>query len=246
MIEINKISKSFHKKRVLQDISLHVDAGEIICLLGPSGAGKTTLIRLITGALKADAGDITIDEIKVPSMKLYTQMGFMPQNDALYIDLTGLNNLLFFGGLYGLKKNVLKERTHELLALLDLEDDQNKLVANYSGGMKKRLSLAVALLHKPKVLLLDEPTVGIDPLLRRTIWEQFYEQSRSGVSIIVTTHVMDEAVKCHRTALIYNGSLVACDTPKNLLAKTSQGHTATGSTSGSLEDLFFMAKEAQL
>ncbi|MCL1807438.1 MAG: ABC transporter ATP-binding protein [Oscillospiraceae bacterium] len=238
MIEVRNVSKGFPKNPgVIKNLTLTVGAGEIVCLLGPSGAGKTTLIRLITGALKADGGEIVINGIKVPSMKLYAQMGFMPQSDALYPDVTGLDNLLFFGGLYGIKGKALYEKSLEALELVDLAPDQNKLVSNYSGGMKKRLSLAAALLHKPSFMLLDEPTVGIDPILRRTIWDRFHKLRDEGAALIVSTHVMDEAAKCDRTALIYNGALVADDTTENLLKRTEHGN---------IEELFFMAKGAEL
>lgn len=230
-ISVRGISKSFDKKPVLTDVSLDIGRGEIVCLLGPSGAGKTTLIRLLLGAIRADGGEILIDDVRVPSMKLFKRIGFMPQNDALYGDLSGLDNLSFFGGLYGLKD--AKRRAVELLALLDLASDGEKLVSNYSGGMKKRLSLAVALLHRPSCLLLDEPTVGIDPILRRSIWDQFYKLRDWGASIVISTHVMDEAAKCDRTALIYDGRLIYDDTTANLLAQTGDGN---------IESLFFAAK----
>ncbi len=233
-IQVRGVSKSFDKRQVLKDIRIDIECGEILCLLGPSGAGKTTLIRLLLGAIKADDGEITIDGIRVPSMKLFEKIGFMPQNDALYDDLTGLDNLTFFGGLYRLKG--VRARSMELLTMLDLHQDAHKLVANYSGGMKKRLSLAVALLHRPRYLLLDEPTVGIDPILRQSIWEQFAKLRDSGVSIVISTHVMDEAAKCNRTALIYDGRLIYNDRTENLLAKTGDGN---------IESLFFSAKEAQ-
>lgn len=233
-ISVRGISKSFDKKPVLTDVSLDIGRGEIVCLLGPSGAGKTTLIRLLLGAIRADGGEILIDDVRVPSMKLFKRIGFMPQNDALYGDLSGLDNLSFFGGLYGLKD--AKRRAVELLALLDLASDGEKLVSNYSGGMKKRLSLAVALLHRPSCLLLDEPTVGIDPILRRSIWDQFYKLRDWGASIVISTHVMDEAAKCDRTALIYDGRLIYDDTTANLLAQTGDGN---------IESLFFAAKGAR-
>lgn len=233
-IKVDSVSKSFKEKQVLNNVSLTVNGGEIVCLLGPSGAGKTTLIRLIMGAIKADKGEILIDDIKVPSMKLYNKMGFMPQNDALYNDLTGFENLMFFGGLFKLKD--AKDRAISVLNLLNLKDDKDKLVSDYSGGMKKRLSLAIALLHEPKILILDEPTVGIDPILRATIWEQFYKLRDEGACIVVSTHVMDEAAKCNKTALIYNGSLIFDDTTENLTAKTKNGN---------IEELFFMAQEVQ-
>jgi ABC-2 type transport system ATP-binding protein len=154
----------------------------------------------------------------------------MPQNDAIYSDLTGYDNLMFFGGMYKIKKTELKNRVTEVLKLVELEADANKKVMNYSGGMKKRLSLAVALLHSPKVLILDEPTVGIDPILRKKIWEEFYKLKSQGITIIVTTHVMDEAVKCDRLGLLYNGRIIACDTVSEL-----QGRAA----GNSIEELFF-------
>lgn len=233
-IIVRGVSKKFDKRPVLTDVSLDIGRGEIVCLLGPSGAGKTTLIRLLLGAIKADAGEIAIDGVRVPSMKLFPKIGFMPQNDALYNDLTGLDNLVFFGGLYKLKD--LRRRAMDALALLNLEKDAAKLVANYSGGMKKRLSLAATLLHGPQYLLLDEPTVGIDPILRRSIWERFYKLRDAGASIVISTHVMDEATKCNRTALIYDGRLIYNDTTENLLAKTPDGN---------IESLFFQAKEAR-
>lgn len=209
-VDIKNVSKKFGGKYAVKEVSLALQGSEIVCLLGPSGAGKTTLIRMITGAVRCDGGEIWIDGIRVPSMKLYREIGFMPQNDALYTDLSGLDNLLFFAGLYLMKKP--RDRAMELLKLMDLSEDRDKMVGDYSGGMKKRLSLAVALLHEPKLLVLDEPTVGIDPVLRRTIWEKFHALRDAGVSMIVSTHVMDEAVKCDRTALLYNGRLIYDDT----------------------------------
>jgi ABC-2 type transport system ATP-binding protein len=233
-IVVRGVSKGFDKKPVLKDISLDIGRGEIACLLGPSGAGKTTLIRLLLGAIRADAGEIEIDGIRVPSMKLFEKIGFMPQNDALYSDLSGLDNLAFFGGLYKLKD--VRKRAIRALELLGLANDKDKLVANYSGGMKKRLSLAVALLNDPKYLLLDEPTVGIDPILRKSIWDEFYHLRDEGACIVISTHVMDEAAKCDRTALIYGGALIYNDTTANLLAKTEDGN---------IESLFFAAKGAR-
>ncbi len=232
-ISVNQISKSFGKKRVLDQVSLIAEKGEVLGLLGPSGAGKTTLIRLITGAIKPDSGQISFDEIMVPDKRLLGKMGFMPQSDSLYIDLTGMDNLKFFGRLYGLKERKLKKRCEELLKFIGLYDDRNKLVINYSGGMKKRLSLIIALLHDPDYLILDEPTVGVDPALRRTIWEEFDTLAKQGKTLIITTHVMDEAVKCTKCALIYQGELIAFDTTEKLLESTKNN---------TLEDLFFMTE----
>jgi ABC-2 type transport system ATP-binding protein len=233
-IEVKGLSKYFGKKLVLDKVSLTVNEGEILCLLGPSGAGKTTLIRSIIGALKTDGGEIVINGITVPNLKLMYDIGYMPEQDALYADLNGFDNMAFFGGLYKIKGKTLSGRIDELLKMLGLFDDKYKLVAEYSNGMRKRLSLAIALLHNPKFLLLDEPTAGIDPILRKTIWEKFYELRDAGVCIIVSTHVIDEAEKCERTALVYDGKIIYDDTTKNLKAQTRTGN---------IEDLFFMAKE---
>ena len=235
-IVVNEVSKSFGKKAVLENITLTAKEGEIIGLIGPSGAGKTTLIRAITGAIKVDSGEIHMEDIRVPNKALLKQLGFMPQADALYTDLSGIDNLKFFGRLYGLSEKILNQRCDEMLKYIGLYEDRNKLVFNYSGGMKKRLSLIIALLHNPKYLILDEPTVGIDPVLRRKIWFGFSELAKEGKTIIVSTHVMDEAIKCTKCALIYNGEVIAFDTVETLLASTKNRE---------IEELFFNAEEAQ-
>lgn len=233
-IEVKALSKRFGRKNVLDQVNLEVGEGEMLCLLGPSGAGKTTLIRSIIGAVKTTGGEIRIDGITVPNRKLMYDIGYMPQEDALYGDITARANLEFFGGLYGMSGAQLRRRCDELLHLMNLYEDGNKLVAEYSGGMKKRLSLAVTLLHDPRFLLLDEPTVGIDPVLRKTIWDRFSQLKKEGRCLIVSTHVMDEALKCERCALLYNGRIIYDDLTENLLKKTPNG---------SIEELFFMAGE---
>lgn len=234
-IVLSHIGRSFGKKTVLQDVSMTISGGEILCLLGPSGAGKTTLIRLITGGLRADSGTIKIGDTVCPNRQIMKHIGFMPQNDAVYTDISGLENLLFFGRLFGMREKALRERADELLAQMRLTGDKDKPVAAYSGGMKKRLSLAIALLHSPDILMLDEPTVGIDPVLRKSVWETFELLRQSGCTILVSTHVMDEAARCQKAALLYNGRLIAHDSLTELLAKTQ---------SGNIEELFFTAETA--
>lgn len=236
LIQVNGVSKSFKKQKVLNKINLQVKENEIFGLIGPSGAGKTTLIRLIIGALGADSGEIKIMDYNIPNLKALNIIGYMPQNDALYSDLSGADNLMFFGGMYQMSRRDMEKRAYEVLKLVELEEDAKKKVMNYSGGMRKRLSLAVSLLHKPKVLILDEPTVGIDPLLRKKIWDEFYQLKKQGITIIVTTHVMDEAIKCDRLGLIYNGDIIACDTVSNLLAQTEHQ---------TIEELFLRRGEIQ-
>ncbi|MFT4146624.1 MAG: ABC transporter ATP-binding protein [Mobilitalea sp.] len=220
LIQVNGVSKAFKKQKVLNKIDLQVNENEIFGLIGPSGAGKTTLIRLIIGAIGADSGEIKVMDYTIPNLNALNIIGYMPQNDALYSDLSGFDNLMFFGGMYQMSRGEMEKRADEVLKLVELEEDAKKKVMNYSGGMRKRLSLAVSLLHNPKVLILDEPTVGIDPILRKKIWDEFYELKKQGITIIVTTHVMDEAIKCDRLGLIYNGDIIACDTVSSLLVQT--------------------------
>ncbi|MCL1851921.1 MAG: ABC transporter ATP-binding protein [Peptococcaceae bacterium] len=223
MITVHKVSKTFNNKVVLKNISFHACIGEIVCLFGPSGAGKTTLLRLMSGSLNADSGEITIGKTQVPSSDLYHQIGFMPQNHALYNDLTGLENLMFFGSMHKIDRSYLTQKAHDMLQMLGLFPDKDKLVRKYSGGMKKRLSLAIVLLHNPRYLFLDEPTVGIDPILRQSVWFQLRRLRDSGVSLIVTTHVIDEAINCDRIALLNQGTLVAFDKTENIMKRAPKG-----------------------
>ena len=235
-IVLRNVCKSFCKQPVIRKLTLSIQSGDIFGLLGPSGSGKTTTIRLLIGAIAADSGNIAFDDIEVPNLKLLNRIGFMPQNDALYDDLSGEDNLKFFGELYGMKKSELSKRISDVLEIVDLTEHRKKSVSQYSGGMKKRLSLAAALIHEPEVLLLDEPTVGIDPVLRRSIWNEFKTMKDSGKTLIVSTHVMDEVYECDEAALLYNGKLINYDSVQNLLDKTG---------SGKIEDLFFMAAEQE-
>lgn len=184
-----------------------------------------------------DEGEVFVLNQLMPTAKIHSQIGFMPQNDALYDELSGLDNLLFFGRLYGGTKQQRKERAQQVLELMDLLPDQKKLVKNYSGGMKKRLSLAITLFHRPQLLILDEPTVGIDPILREKIWQVFHELKAGGTTIVLSTHVMDEAMKCDTVAMIYAGKLVAYDTVSALIQKTPNHK---------LEEIFFLAQEGRL
>lgn len=232
MVGVRDVEKSFGREKVLRGISLDLRPGEVFGLLGPSGSGKTTMIRILAGTLAADRGEVTLDGLRMPRRESLARIGFMPQYDALYNDLSGEDNLRFFGRLYRMGGKRLRSRIDAVLALTDLAADRRKRVAAYSGGMKKRLSLATALLHDPDVLLLDEPTVGIDPVLRRAIWEEFGRLRAQGRALVVTTHVMEEADRCDRAGLLYGGRLIACGPVAELKA------SAPG---GSLEGLFFQA-----
>lgn len=219
-ISIRNVSKSFKQHPVLQAIDLEIVEGEIFGLLGPSGAGKTTLVKQLTGLDTPTSGESYVFQQKMPALQVINSIGYMAQADALYEDLSAKENLQFFASLYGLKGEKQTHRIAEVMALVQLTNDLNKLVSQYSGGMKRRLSLAIALLHEPKILLLDEPTVGIDPVLRQSIWQAFNDLKAQGTTIIVTTHVMDEADKCDRLGLLRDGWLIAVGTPEELKAHT--------------------------
>ncbi|WP_010095712.1 ABC transporter ATP-binding protein [Ornithinibacillus scapharcae] len=219
MVEMKAISHSFGKEKVLKDIQLSVNKGEIFGLLGPSGAGKTTLVKMIVGILESNQGEIFIDNERVPSLDLLKAIGYMAQSDALYHELSAKENLNFFATIYGLQKVERKKAIEKVLEIVDLTDHMNKVVRNFSGGMKRRLSLAASLMHHPKLLILDEPTVGIDPVLRQSIWDELKKLKNNGMTIIITTHVMDEAEKCDRLALLRDGNIIACDSPESLKEK---------------------------
>lgn len=215
-ITLDKVNKYFGDKQVLKDVSLKVPYGCIYGLLGPSGCGKTTTVKIMAGISESTSGETYVLGKKMPQLSLMNDIGYMAQSDALYMALSAAENLEFFAAIYGMKKEQYKKRILEVMELMSLSDDLNKPVGAYSGGMKRRLSLAMAILHNPKVLILDEPTVGIDPLLRQDIWKELYEMSEKGVTILVTTHVMDEALKCHRLAMMRRGVLIAQGTPEEL------------------------------
>ncbi|RYN13584.1 ABC transporter ATP-binding protein [Bifidobacterium animalis subsp. animalis] len=206
--------------QVLNNISLTVDAGEMLCLLGPSGGGKTTLVDTIMGVQVPQSGTVSVFGEQAPYRNARRRVGFMPQETALYEDISAQDNLRFFGELFGMHGNALLARMDELFALTDLRNDRGKLVADYSGGMKRRLSLAVALVQRPDLLVLDEPTVGLDPEQRLFIWRHLRELSDRGVAILMTTHVMDEAQRCERIAMIRRGSVIADGSPEEICRRT--------------------------
>jgi ABC-2 type transport system ATP-binding protein len=231
-IVINDVSKSFGKKVVLNKISLTIEPGQIYGLIGPSGSGKTTLVKIIVGMDRPSQGDVRVLNTAVPNLNLLQKIGYMAQADALYTDLTGEENLAFFASLFKLKKEVQKQRISYAADLVNLTSDLKKKVQNYSGGMKRRLSLAVALIQDPEILVLDEPTVGIDPELRLSIWTELYRLKNAGKTILVTTHVMDEAEKCDHLAMVRDGEILTSGSPEDL--KNQYGIT-------SLEEVFLKA-----
>ena len=221
LIEIEKLSKSFGEQKVLDKIDFKLEIGEIVGLIGPSGSGKSTLIKTMLGMEKADEGEALVLDYKMPKREILSNIGYMAQSDALYEMLTGYENLDFFGKMKGVPSDKLKKEIEYIAEIVDLTNDLKKLVSKYSGGMKRRLSLAIALIGSPELLILDEPTVGIDPSLRKNIWKELFKQRDSGVGILVTTHVMDEAELTDKVGLLLNGNIIDFDTPQQLKVKNN-------------------------
>lgn len=207
-IDVQHLKKSFDGHLAVRDISLQVNKGEIFGFLGPNGSGKTTIIRMLCGLLTPDSGTgycLGYDILK-ESWKIKAQVGYMPQRFSLYEDLTVTENLDFIARVYNVENR--KAAISQMVEHMDFQHRQNQLVGSLSGGWKQRLSLAAALLHKPKLLLLDEPTAGVDPEARRSFWEIIAHLSRQGITSLVSTHYMDEAKRCHELAYIMQGQLL--------------------------------------
>lgn len=211
------IAKSFGRLRVLTDFSVQIPRGTTYCLLGPNGSGKTTFIRAIVGLLRLDGGELRVLGEPVSRVsEAYSRIGYMTQHKALYPDLTLQENMEFYAGLYGVDGQKRSEKISELLDWTDLEEHRNRLAGNLSGGMYQRLSLACTLIHEPDLLLLDEPTVGVDPKLRAAFWEYFNLLNARGVTILITTHLMDEAEKCKVVAYMRGGRMQAEGSPDEI------------------------------
>lgn len=220
MISIKSITKKFPEVTALKGVSLEIAEQEFFGLLGPNGAGKSTMINLLIGYLNADEGQIYIDGEKITqrNFNIRRKIGFVPQTIALYEDATAYENMEIFGSLYGIRKNLLRAVIAENLNRVQLYDRRNDKVKNFSGGMKRRLNLAAGLLHDPKVLLCDEPTVGVDPQSRNAIFEYLQKLNGEGKTIIYTTHYMEEAERlCSRIAVIDEGNIISCGTLEELL-----------------------------
>jgi len=213
------IVKCFGRQRVLDGLSVQIDSGLTYCLLGPNGSGKTTFIRAVVGLLRLDGGEMSVLGRPVEDVThIYSQIGYMTQHKALYPDLTVQENLEFYAGLYSLTKREREERMEELLQMVDLSEHRRRLAGALSGGMYQRLSLAATLIHQPRLLLLDEPTVGVDPRLRQSFWEYFNRLAREGKTVLITTHLMDEAEKCQRMGYMKAGRMAAEGSPEEILS----------------------------
>ena len=213
-VAVESVSRSFGSFKALNEITLRVRRGEIYGLLGPNGAGKTTLIRHICGLLAPNSGTVTVLGTKMPNVGVLRRIGYMTQQAALYPAISVEENVRFFAAINGADAGV-----KEALELVQLYDRRNSVVSTLSGGMRQRCSLACALVHKPELLLLDEPTVGIDPQLRVQFWEYFRRMAEGGTTLIVSSHVMDEADRCQRLGLIQYGRVLAEGTPADIRAQ---------------------------
>jgi ABC-2 type transport system ATP-binding protein len=239
VITTEKLTKRYGDFIAANEITFDVKAGEIFGFLGANGAGKTTAMRMLIGLSKPSSGKATIAgfDIYRETEKIKKNIGYMSQKFSLYEDLTVLENIRFFGGIYGLSDKAIREKGETLIEQLGLQSEKKKLVGSLPLGWKQKLSFSVAVLHDPKIVFLDEPTGGVDPLTRRQFWDLIYAATSTGVTVFVTTHYMDEAEYCNRISIMVDGKIKALDTPGNL-RKQFQAI--------SMDDVFFkLAREAE-
>lgn len=222
--EIKNLTKKFNQLAAIDNISLEIDKGEIIGLIGPDGAGKTTFLRLLAGLLKPSSGSINLEGIDVAKnpQKIKEWIGYMPQHFSLYGDLNVSENLKFFADLYGVPSDKFKERKKELLRFSGLSPFENRLARNLSGGMQKKLVLACNLFHTPEILLLDEPTTGVDPVSRKELWDILFQLNSQGTTLLITTPYMDEAQRCHKVGFMYEGRMLSYKPPQSLLEERKE------------------------
>lgn len=218
VIKTDKLTKKFGDFIATDAITFEVFEGEIFGFLGANGAGKTTAMRMLCGLSTPTSGEATIAgfDIYKEAEKIKANIGYMSQKFSLYEDLTVIENIRFFGGVYGLSDKEIKEKSDHLIDLLGLKDESKKLVGSLPLGWKQKLAFSVAIIHEPKIVFLDEPTGGVDPVTRRQFWDLIYEASNRGITIFVTTHYMDEAEYCNRISMMVDGEMKALDTPTNL------------------------------
>jgi ABC-2 type transport system ATP-binding protein len=224
-IEIQNLTKKFDDFLAVNNVSFNVKKGDVFGFLGPNGSGKTTVIRMIMGLISPTSGTGRVlgYDIKKDSEKIRNHIGYMSQKFSLYEDLTVDENLDFYAGVYSVPKDKLEQKKKEILEMADLVGRENMITRNLSGGWKQRLALGCSIIHEPEILLLDEPTGGVDPIARRQFWDIIYDMSKKGVTILVTTHYMDEAEHCNSLGFLYFGDILSLDTSKSIKEKVIEG-----------------------
>jgi ABC-2 type transport system ATP-binding protein len=218
VIKTNKLTKAFGDFKAVNEITFEVKSGEIFGFLGANGAGKTTAMRILCGLLSPTSGEAMVAgyDVYKENELIKKRIGYMSQKFSLYDNLTVLENIEFFGGIYGLSRQELKEKGNVLIQRLGMEKEAEKLVGSLPLGWKQKISFSTAILHQPKIVFLDEPTGGVDPITRRQFWDMIYEATDTGITVFVTTHYMDEAEYCNRVSIMVDGGISALDTPNNL------------------------------
>ena len=221
VIRVRNLVKKFGRFIANDDLNFDVFEGEIFGFLGANGAGKTTAIRILSGLSEPTSGDVIVAgfNARTESEKIKKNIGYMCQKFSLYEDLTVRENISLYGGIYGMPRGLILKRTDELLERLSFREYEDRLIADLPLGLRQKLSFSVAILHQPKIVFLDEPTGGVDPITRRQFWEMIYETATSGITVFVTTHYMDEAEYCDRISIMSEGKIVALDTPEQLKKK---------------------------
>lgn len=217
-IEVKNLTKKFGNFTAVDSISFEVKKGEIFGFLGANGAGKTTAIKMLCGILKATSGEASVAgfDIFKQTEKLKKYIGYMSQRFSLYEDLSITENLRFYGGIYGLSSKIIKERSQDIIKKLNFADIAKRKVASLPLGWRQKLAFSLAMMHQPQIVFLDEPTGGVDPIVRRQFWNMIYEAANKGITIFVTTHYMDEAEYCDRVSIMVDGRIEALDTPNQL------------------------------
>jgi ABC-type multidrug transport system, ATPase component len=218
VIYVKNLVKKFGSFVANDNLSFEVSAGEIFGFLGANGAGKTTAIRILSGLSKPTSGEVNVAGFDAyrQTEQIKKNIGYMCQKFSLYEDLTVKENIILYGGIYGMSKSLIRERLADLLAKLHFQEYENRMISDLPLGLRQKLAFSVAVLHDPKIVFLDEPTGGVDPITRRQFWETIYETASRGITVFVTTHYMDEAEYCDRISIMNEGKIVALDTPEKL------------------------------